>query len=93
LKRLERNKPGRGRKNRVGVSLETEYENKLNRLAISCGNMAPTTLAYLLITHCLDDPQMVAFLQAEYSTTEDYRVVVVRGPKGMTYEIINGVRV
>lgn len=86
---MERNKPGKGRKNRVGISLETEYENKLNRLAIACGNMAPTTMAYVILKHCLDDPQLVAFLQAEYATTEDYRVLPVRDQQGIKYQIMN----
>lgn len=92
MDKLERNKPGKGRKNRVGISMSTDYENKLKRLSIACGNMTPTTLAYLMVMHCLDDPQMVAYLQAEYATTSDYRIVVVRGPEGMRYEIMNGVR-
>lgn len=86
----ERNKPGKGRKNRVGVSMATEYENKLNRLAIACGNMAPTTMAYVILTHCLDDPQLVAFLQAEYATNNDYRVLPVREMGGIKYKIMNG---
>lgn len=88
---VERNSPGKGRKNRIGISLETDYEKKLDRLAIACGNMAPTTLAYVMVKLCLDDPQVVAYLQAEYATTPDYRVLPVRADGGWKYTVMGTV--
>lgn len=82
MRNVERNKPGKGRKNRIGISLETEYENKLGRLAIACGNMTPTTLAWLMVKHCLDDPQVVALLQADHAAHDDYRIIPVRDFRG-----------
>lgn len=86
---IERNKPGKGRKNRVNVSLPSDYNVKLNRLAIACGNIAPTTLAYELIKYCLDEPQIVANLQETYAAHDDYRVILVRSENGgWKYEVL-----
>lgn len=71
---VQRNAPGKGRKNRIGISLETTYENMLKRLAISC-DMQPTTMAYVLIKKCLDDSAVIHQVQAEFATSDDYRVI------------------
>lgn len=88
---IERNKPGKGRRNRIGISLETDYEKKLNRLSIACGNMAPTTLAYLFVRHCLDDPNVIDLFQMDYKTTDDYRIIPVRDFRGgLDYQLMRG---
>lgn len=69
--RVERNSPGKGRKNRIGLSLETATELSLNRLAVSCG-MTPTTLAYMLIKHCLNDASIVDLFQMDYNANPSY---------------------
>lgn len=71
---IERNKPGSGRKNRLGLSLDTTTETSLNRLAVSCG-LAPTSLAYLLIKHCLDDATVVDLFQMDYNSNPAYWVI------------------
>lgn len=85
---LERNKPGKGRKNRINISLPTDYETKLRRLAIACNAMPPTTLAYHLIKYCLDDPQIISLFQSEHAAHDDYRVIMVRSQNGWDYDVL-----
>lgn len=63
--------------NRVNVSLDNQFNKKLNRLAVSC-NMKPTTLAGMLIEMCLDNVELVRQLQDEYGVYNAYMVVPVR---------------
>lgn len=71
---IERNKPGAGRKNRLGLSLDTNTELSLNRLAVSCG-LTPTGLAYMLVKHCLDDANVVDLFQLDYNANPAYWVI------------------
>lgn len=66
-----RNVPGKGRKNRVGLSLETSTQISLERLAVSC-RMSPTTLAYLMVKHCLNDGSVVDLFQMDYNRNPAY---------------------
>lgn len=81
MQRVERNKPGKGRKNRVSPSLDTQTEVSLGRLAVSC-NMTPTTLAYHLIKHCLSDASIVDLMQLDYNSNRAYWVIPVTSPDG-----------
>lgn len=65
---------GGKRVNRVNISLNNKFINKLNRLATAC-NMKPTTLAALLVELSLDDNKIVLELQDEYCTHTAYRVI------------------
>jgi hypothetical protein len=73
---------------RVNVSLSNKESNKLARLATAC-NMAPTSLAGLLIEKCLNSAQLVAELQKEYCTQRSYRVVLVN-KDGELHYLLNG---
>lgn len=61
---------------RVGINLTNEMNNKLSRLATSCG-IPKTTLAALLVERCLDDPVIVSKLQQEFNKHEAYRVLPI----------------
>lgn len=61
---------------RVGINLTNEMNNKLSRLAISCG-IAKSTLAATLIERCLDDPLIVSKLQKEFNKHEAYKVLPI----------------
>jgi hypothetical protein len=63
--------------NRVNVSLNNKYNNKLTRLATAC-NMRPTSLACFLIEKCLDDPELITMLQNEFGIHNAYKVVPIR---------------
>lgn len=80
MQRIERNKAGEGRKNRIGVSLPHKDDTSLQRLAVSCG-MTPTTLAYKLIEYCLNDASIVDLFQMDYNVNPSYWVVPVRSSK------------
>jgi hypothetical protein len=79
--RAERNKPGKGRKNRIATSLDTETEISLNRLAVSC-DMPPATLVYLLLRFCLRDSGIVDVFQMDYNRNPAYWVIPVTSPNG-----------
>lgn len=79
--KVERNRPGAGRKNRIGVSLDLTTETSLNRLAVSCG-LTPTGLAFLLIKHCLDDANVVDLFQLDYNANPAYWVMPVTDRTG-----------
>lgn len=81
MENVERKQPGKGRKNRVGVSLETAAENDLKKLAVSCG-MSPTTLSYLLLKFCLRNTDVVNIFQNKYNKIEDYWVFHYTAPDG-----------
>lgn len=78
---IERNKPGRGRKNRVNLSLDTITETNLSKLAVSCG-MTPTTLAMLMVKHCLEDASIVDLFQMDYNANPVYWVIPETGRDG-----------
>lgn len=82
MQRVERNNPGKGRKNRVSPSLDTHTEVNLQRLAVSCG-MTPTTLAYFLIRHCLSDSSVVDLMQMDYNVNKAYWVIPVTSADGL----------
>lgn len=88
---VERNKPGRGRKNRVAPSLDNITEVNLGRLAVSCG-MHPTTLAYLLIRHCLSDATVVDLFQMDFNTNPAYWVMPVTHRDGNRRLEVKGVQ-
>lgn len=75
---MERNRPGKGRKNRIGLSMDTLTETNLNRLAVSCG-LTPTGLAYQLVKHCLEDSSVVDLFQLDYNRNPAYWVIPVTG--------------
>lgn len=64
---------------RVSVSIQTDYDSKLTRLATSCG-MAKATLADALLRVALDSPPLIDWLQEKYNKNEQYLVkpIVVR---------------
>lgn len=70
------------RKNRIGVSIELELEQDLKRLSISCNNMTPTTMAYVLLKKCLSDSQTILDVQKLYNTNPEYWVVPTTAPNG-----------
>lgn len=71
---------------RVNVSLTNAENQKLSKLATAC-NMPPTTLAWLLITRCLDDPLLVSQLQDEYGVYNAYKVVPVNHDGEIHYSL------
>lgn len=76
---IHRNNAGQGRKNRINLSIPTEYEVKLHKLSKGCGrNMRPTTLAALIVCRALDDALTINALQNEFSSVSDYRVLPIR---------------
>lgn len=58
---------------RIGLTPDSDTKQKLARLSISCG-MQPTTMANRLITLCLNNPNIIDFLQRQYNTDKRYRV-------------------
>lgn len=59
--------------NRIGLTPDQDTKQKLARLSISCG-MQPTTMASRLVTLCLNNPNIVDFLQRQYNQDERYKV-------------------
>lgn len=76
-----KNKPGQGRKNRIGVSLDHAMETDLKRLATSCG-MPPTTMCFLIIQFVLQSADLVDMFQQDYNVNSSYWVFPVTQQDG-----------
>jgi hypothetical protein len=79
---------GNKKVNRVGVSLTNEYDNKLRKLATSCGKKH-TELAGLIIERCLDDTKVVDELQELYCLQKAYKVVLIN-KNGRVFYVLTG---
>lgn len=71
---------------RTNISLTNEMDNKLSRLAVSCG-LKKTTLAALLVERCLDDPVIVGELQREYNLHSAYKVLPIKSNGAIIYKL------
>lgn len=69
---------------RFSVSIQNEYDGKLERLAISCG-IPKATLADALLRIALDSPPTIEWLQKKYNKNERYLVRPVVIDKKVCY--------
>ena len=58
---------------RIGLTPDQDTKQKLARLSISCG-MQPTTMANHLVQLCLNNPNIIEFVQGQYNKDKRYRV-------------------
>ncbi|WP_103110488.1 hypothetical protein [Brevibacillus reuszeri] len=58
---------------RIGLTLDEDTKKKLSRLSISC-SMQPTTLANELVKICLNNPNIVEFVQRLHNKEPQFRV-------------------
>lgn len=58
---------------RIGLTPNQDTKQKLAKLAISCG-MQPTTMANHLVQLCLNNPNIIEFLQRQHNKDIRYRV-------------------
>lgn len=75
--------------NRVNLSLSNKYHAKLNKLAVAC-NIRPTTLAAALLEKCLDNPKLIAELQADHNIHSAYKIVPVNHQGEVIYTLKEG---
>lgn len=58
---------------RIGLTPDDDTKMKLARLSISC-SMQPTTLANKLVKICLNNPNIVEFVQRQHNRDPQFRV-------------------
>jgi len=62
------------KKVRVNSSLDKTIHEKLDRLAMACGT-TKTTLAAYLIELCLNNENIINFIQDQYKDTSRFRII------------------
>lgn len=58
---------------RVGISPDNDTKTKLAKLSIACG-MTPTRMANELVKLCLNNPNIINFVQCQHNKEPQYRV-------------------
>lgn len=58
---------------RIGLTPDSDTKEKLSKLSVSCG-MHPTTMATCLVRLCLNNPNIIDFLQSQYNKEVKYRI-------------------
>ncbi|MEW9674283.1 hypothetical protein [Ammoniphilus sp. 3BR4] len=83
---MNKTKRGVGAKRcvRKSISITSEIEGKLNRLAVSC-NMTPAELASVVLEDGLNSVNYINFLQDKYNKNPQYRVTPIRENSKITY--------
>ena len=67
------------KKIRVNCSLDQDTHEKLERMAIACGNMPKTRMAQEIIKFCLNNPNIINYLQEKKFpyTSNNFKVVPI----------------
>ncbi|MGD8188593.1 hypothetical protein ACQCN2_01200 [Brevibacillus ginsengisoli] len=58
---------------RIGLTPDVDTKEKLSKLSVSCG-MQPTTMANRMLKICLNNPNIVEYIQQMYNKDSQYRV-------------------